>query len=565
MAAAAAEQIPTPPTYRFRPKKLELVKFYLLPLARGQDPFPGVIFEDDAAGSALPWDLFERHGVGSEREAYFIVRASEDKKPGARQDRGCDGGVGVWKAQSSVDKCLRVRGEEITVHVSNLNLHMGKGKDSGSVGWVMHEYTIAEPPCPSPVKICHISFSGHGRKRMRVPDGRQVCQSSAHARVASSNAASALPCSWAMLDHGSGVPYDSGDKEFSHLVLTDDDTFRQSPLVLDCSDLQCFPSAESEQYPELEAHVPHGRKRMRVPDGQEVCHSSGHARVVGAIASALPCFWAMFDHGSGVAYASGDEESSHLVLTDDDTFPQSPLLDSSDLQCFPSAASEQYPELEAQVTTTEQQELMVQQSTMPVAPRLSAGELEFWSSIGVDVQSNTSFEQEQSTGVQSSWVVPNNGAMATGVQSSWVVPNNGAMATGVQSSYVVPSIGAMATEVQNSWVVPNNGAMATGVQSSYVVPNNGAMATGVQSSYVVPNIGTMPTGVQNSWVVPNNDAMATGVQSSYVVPSNGAMADQDLDDFCRSLLAKVPTNCAVPDFGNMATRTLGAGCSLVCK
>ena len=334
---------------------------------------------------------------------------------------------GTWKMQSSLEKCLRVRGKRIRVHVSNLNLHMGKGKNSGSVGWVMHEYSIAAPPCPSLVKICHIAFSGHGRMRMRVPDGQQVRQSSGHASCATAaSSSSALPCSGAMLDHGS----------------------------------------------------------------------------------------------SGVAYASGDEEPSHLVLIDDDNFRQSPLLGSSDFQGFPSAASEQYTELEAQVPTTEQQDiavpqLMVQQSTMPVAQQLSAGELEFWSSIGVDVQSNNSFDQEQSTEVQ-----------------SWVAPNTDAMATGVQSSYVVPSIGAMATGVQNSWVVPSNSAMATGVQSSWVVPNTGAMATGVQSSWVVPN--------------------------------TGAMAG-DLDDFCRSLLVKVPTNCAVPDFGNMATRTLGGGCSLICK
>jgi hypothetical protein len=235
--AAAAEQIPSPPTYRFRPTKRELVKFYLLPRARGQDPFPGVIFEDDAAGSTLPWDLFERHGVGSEDEAYFIVRASEAKKPGARQDRGCDGGVGIWKMQSSLEKCLRVRAKR------------SKGKDSGSVGWVMHEYTIVAPPCPAPVKICHIAFSSHRRKRMRVPDGQEVCQSSGHAHVGAT--ASALPCSGAMLDHcSSAVAYASGDEESSHLVLTDDDNLRQSPL-LDSSDLQCFPSAASEQYLEF--------------------------------------------------------------------------------------------------------------------------------------------------------------------------------------------------------------------------------------------------------------------------------------------------------------------------
>ena len=49
---------------------------------------------------------------------------------------------------------------------------MGRGKSSGgggSTGWVMHEYTLTEPACPF-LKICHVSFSGHGKGRKRVPD-----------------------------------------------------------------------------------------------------------------------------------------------------------------------------------------------------------------------------------------------------------------------------------------------------------------------------------------------------------------------------------------------------------
>ena len=49
---------------------------------------------------------------------------------------------------------------------------MGRGKSSGgggSTGWVMHKYTLTEPACPS-LKICHVSFSGHGKGRKRVPD-----------------------------------------------------------------------------------------------------------------------------------------------------------------------------------------------------------------------------------------------------------------------------------------------------------------------------------------------------------------------------------------------------------
>ncbi|PUZ75152.1 hypothetical protein GQ55_1G127000 [Panicum hallii var. hallii] len=354
---AAAAEIPdrVPPTFRFRPTQRELVEFYLLPRARGQDPFPGVIIEDDAAGSSLPWDLFERHGLGSEDEAYFLARAGEAWKPGARQDRGCDGGVGAWKMQSSVDKGLRVGGERILCRRSNLSLHMGKGKSGGSVGWVMHEYTVAAPPCPSPVKICHIAFTGHGRKRKRVPDGQEDCLGEYTSRRARVDAAAAG-----------------------------------------------------------------GR-------------SSGE----------------MLDPDSGaVVHASADEEHSQLVLTDDDIFPQSPLLGSSDFLGFPSAAStnaEQYQELEQQVPSTEEEQvmmpqLMVQQSGM--AEQLSAGELEFWSSIGVDVQSSNCAEQEfwSSNGVDSNSVVPGIGDMAGDQQDQqdfW-----SSFTADVQSNCTVPDMAA---------------------------------------------------------------------------------------------------------------------------
>ena len=44
-------------------------------------------------------------------------------------------------AESNLEKCLRVRDVGIGIQISNLNLHMGKGNNSGSVGWVIHEYT----------------------------------------------------------------------------------------------------------------------------------------------------------------------------------------------------------------------------------------------------------------------------------------------------------------------------------------------------------------------------------------------------------------------------------------
>jgi len=368
MAAAAEIPDEVPPTFRFRPTQRELIEFYLLPRARGQDPFPGVIIEDDAAGSSLPWDLFERHGLGSEDEAYFLARTGEARKPGARQDRGCDGGVGAWKMQSSADKGLRVGGERILCRRSNLSLHMGKGKSGGSVGWVMHEYTIAAPPCPSPVKICHIAFTGHGRKRKRVPDGQEDCPGE------------------------------------------------------------------------------HASRRARVEAAAAGGRSSGEMQMLGP------------DSGEVVVvHASADQERSQLVLTDDDMFPQSPLIGSSDFLDFPSAASanaEQYQELEQQVPSTEEEQvpstaeeeqqqmphLMVQQSGM--AEQLSAGEQEFWSSIGVDVQSTNCAEQEfwSSNGVDSNSVVPGMGDMAADHQDQQEFWSS--FMSDVESNCTVPDMAA---------------------------------------------------------------------------------------------------------------------------
>jgi hypothetical protein len=83
---------------------------------------------------------------------------------------------------------------------------------------------------------------------------------------------------------------------------------------------------------------------------------------------------------------------------------------------------------------------MVQQSGM--AEQLSAGELEFWSSIGVDVQSSNCAEQEfwSSNGVDSNSVVPGIGDMAGDQQDQqdfW-----GSFTADVQSNCTVPDMAA---------------------------------------------------------------------------------------------------------------------------
>ncbi|KAG2657889.1 hypothetical protein PVAP13_1KG140800 [Panicum virgatum] len=160
MSTKAAVAIGLPPGLNFHPDDDELVEFFLLPTVRGEPAWlPGVI-------------LLERHGLAGDDEAYFFVRTKQDAtKEAARQDRYCAGGA-RWVSQRPVFGASCIGGERIEWRRINLNLQMGRGRSGGgssSTGWVMHEYTLTEPACPS-LKICHVSFSGHGKDRKRVPD-----------------------------------------------------------------------------------------------------------------------------------------------------------------------------------------------------------------------------------------------------------------------------------------------------------------------------------------------------------------------------------------------------------
>ncbi|TVU00694.1 hypothetical protein EJB05_53876, partial [Eragrostis curvula] len=150
----------TLPGLHFEPVDDEIVKLYLLPRVRGQlDLFPGLIVDDDTAANTQPWELFDRHGLPDEdgAQAFFFVHG------GARPDRRCQGG-GTWKSQKINHEMVVVHGEAVNWSRHNLNFHMDM--ESGSKGWVMHEYTVAG----SSLKLCSISFSGYGHKRKRVPD-----------------------------------------------------------------------------------------------------------------------------------------------------------------------------------------------------------------------------------------------------------------------------------------------------------------------------------------------------------------------------------------------------------
>ncbi|KAK3153244.1 hypothetical protein QOZ80_2BG0169730 [Eleusine coracana subsp. coracana] len=154
-----------PPCLYFDPTDEQLIRLYLLPRVRGQpDLIPGLIIDDDTAANTQPWKLFSRHGLVDQPDrvpAFFFVRTNG----AARPDRGCHGG-GSWKSMRSGEQVLPlVNGEKIKWTRHNLNFQMSSG---GSVGWVMHEYILADHPS---LKICSIAFTGHCKKRMRAPDG----------------------------------------------------------------------------------------------------------------------------------------------------------------------------------------------------------------------------------------------------------------------------------------------------------------------------------------------------------------------------------------------------------
>jgi hypothetical protein len=214
---SAADALGLPPGVRFDPTPEELVEFYLMPRALGQPTaVPGIIIEDAEAttSSRHPWKLLTRNRRTDDDEAYFFERiaSGDDAAKGgaaARQDRSCSGGRWTWVGQKRFpDEVLPLRGEQVSWGKYSLNLQEGRRK-GGSTGWVMHEYTIASPQCPCPVKLCHVAFTGHGQKRQRVPhdDGEELeAGTPQHKRVATGTASTPASSmiTKATPDHGLG-------------------------------------------------------------------------------------------------------------------------------------------------------------------------------------------------------------------------------------------------------------------------------------------------------------------------------------------------------------------------
>ncbi|KQJ94420.1 hypothetical protein BRADI_3g10414v3 [Brachypodium distachyon] len=204
------------PGFKFEPEDEEIVELFLLPRLHG-DPLPlEGIFLDADPRSAPPWDLFARNTSG-----FFFApgdEANQRKKP-----RTCVGG-GTWVGQKLEKKEeLRLRlsgGEDETVvcwQKYRYNFHRGSGR-TGSTGWVMLEYTIAEPSDYNSFKVCRITFTGHGQKRKRVPDSDDQLATSAPSSIATG-----------YQDHSAGAARACDQEPFLTQQETDSWTDQQEP------------------------------------------------------------------------------------------------------------------------------------------------------------------------------------------------------------------------------------------------------------------------------------------------------------------------------------------------
>ncbi|CAM0875251.1 unnamed protein product [Alopecurus aequalis] len=155
--------------FKFEPDDEEVIGIFLLPRLRGEPlPLEGVVIDDEPL-SAPPWKLFSRNGRDKANSAYFFAPGDAAN---SRKVRSCAGvGTWVWQNREETGK-LRIGDEIFAWEKVRFNFHLGSRR-SGSTGWVMLEYSVDGPGDCASFKVCHISFTGHGQKRKRVPDDNE--------------------------------------------------------------------------------------------------------------------------------------------------------------------------------------------------------------------------------------------------------------------------------------------------------------------------------------------------------------------------------------------------------
>lgn len=153
--------------YKFDPTDADIVASYLLPRALGlRHPYEHAIIDDDPA-SLPPWELLHNNGHADSQHAFFFGPGSD--MTGGRKNRTVKAGGGTWRGQKGVDETLTLLspdGREMDIKYKRYNLTYYRTNDSGTSGWVMHEYEIISPPLPRTV-LSRIRFTDRGKADMQ--------------------------------------------------------------------------------------------------------------------------------------------------------------------------------------------------------------------------------------------------------------------------------------------------------------------------------------------------------------------------------------------------------------
>ncbi|KAL2464298.1 NAC transcription factor 29-like [Forsythia ovata] len=132
-----------PVGFRFKPTHDELIVDYLMKKINNEKlPRNNItvanIYEFN------PEILFDHHRLTGEDEGYFFTSREKKYKNGKRPNRATSNGY--WKA-SGADNMVKRNGENVGCRKA-LVFHEGKPPNGVKTSWIMHEYTVNNPPTP---------------------------------------------------------------------------------------------------------------------------------------------------------------------------------------------------------------------------------------------------------------------------------------------------------------------------------------------------------------------------------------------------------------------------------
>ncbi|KAK2972391.1 hypothetical protein RJ640_022109 [Escallonia rubra] len=130
-----------PPGYRFQPFDEELIEYYLKKKVNNEDLPPNKIFEVNLY-QFNPKELADMYLSRGQKEMYFFTPRERKYRNGNRPNRAA--GDGYWKA-TGADKAIKFNGRKEGAKKS-LVFYAGKPPKGVKTNWIMHEFTLLNPP-----------------------------------------------------------------------------------------------------------------------------------------------------------------------------------------------------------------------------------------------------------------------------------------------------------------------------------------------------------------------------------------------------------------------------------